>query len=34
VESRVVNLWAMVLSGIVVLMAVVVPLSRRRRHGI
>ncbi len=34
VESRVVNLWAMILSGIVVLMAVVVPLSRRRRHAI
>jgi hypothetical protein len=34
VESRVVNLWAMVLSGIVVLIAVVFPVSRRRRHGI
>ena len=34
VESRMVNLWAMILSGIVVLMAVVFPIFRRRRYGI
>lgn len=33
VESRVVNLWAMIVSGIVVLMAIVFPMFHRRRHG-